>query len=286
MKIVSGHLAPTRGVLKLDGAPVELKGPVDAERRGIVLVHQEIMLAPDLTIAENMFLGREARRGFRVDDREMNRRATEAMGVFGVDAPVDRSGRAPVDRSAPTGADRPGADGPPPRRDLRRADRLADADRDDRASQTHSRTEGQGRRGPLHFPSPRGGEGGRRHRHGSARRQEGDDAAQRRSGTRRHGPPDGRARPSRALSSAPAGRRPGRRRSKSRISARKASPRTRASAFGREKFSASPGWSARDAPNCSKPCSGCARAAARSGSTGGRSTGRTRAPACAPGPSI
>ncbi len=88
MKIASGHLAPTRGVLKLDGAPVELKGPVDAERRGIVLVHQEIMLAPDLTIAENMFLGREARRGFRVDDREMNRRATEAMGVFGVDAPV------------------------------------------------------------------------------------------------------------------------------------------------------------------------------------------------------
>jgi ribose transport system ATP-binding protein len=88
MKIVSGHLAPTRGVLKLDGAPVELKGPVDAERRGIVLVHQEIMLAPDLTIAENMFLGREARRGLRLDDREMNRRATEALHVFGVDAPV------------------------------------------------------------------------------------------------------------------------------------------------------------------------------------------------------
>ena len=49
--------------MKLDGAPVVLKGPVDAERRGIVLVHQEIMLAPDLTIAENMFLGRELARG-------------------------------------------------------------------------------------------------------------------------------------------------------------------------------------------------------------------------------
>src|SRR5271166_2294245 len=88
MKILSGHLQPTRGLLKLDGAPVELKGPVDAERRGIVLVHQEIMLAPALTIAENMFLGREARRGLTVDDREMNRRASEAMRVFGVDAPV------------------------------------------------------------------------------------------------------------------------------------------------------------------------------------------------------
>ena len=76
------------GALKIDGAPVELAGPVDAERRGIVLVHQEIMLAPDLTIAENMFLGREARRGLMVDDREMNRRAAEALKVFGVDAPV------------------------------------------------------------------------------------------------------------------------------------------------------------------------------------------------------
>jgi ribose transport system ATP-binding protein len=88
MKILAGHLAPTRGVLKLDGAPVALAGPVDAERRGIVLVHQEIMLAPDLTIAENMFLGREIRRGLVVDDREMNRRATEAMRAFGVDAEV------------------------------------------------------------------------------------------------------------------------------------------------------------------------------------------------------
>src|SRR5450631_4283585 len=59
MKILAGHLAPTRGAIKLDGSPVELKGPVDAERRGIVLVHQEVMLAPDLSIAENMFLGRE-----------------------------------------------------------------------------------------------------------------------------------------------------------------------------------------------------------------------------------
>jgi ribose transport system ATP-binding protein len=88
MKILSGHLAPTRGSMTIDGAPIELKGPVDAERRGIVLVHQEIMLAPDLTIAENMFLGREVWRGLTLDDKEMNRRAVEAMRVFGVAAPV------------------------------------------------------------------------------------------------------------------------------------------------------------------------------------------------------
>jgi ribose transport system ATP-binding protein len=88
MKILSGHLAPSRGVLRLNGARVELKGPVDAERRGIVLVHQEIILAPDLSIAENMFLGRELKRGLAVDDRTMNRRAADAMRVFGVDASV------------------------------------------------------------------------------------------------------------------------------------------------------------------------------------------------------
>jgi ribose transport system ATP-binding protein len=88
MKILSGYLAPTRGALLLDGKRIELKGPVDAEQRGIVLVHQEIMLAPDLSIAENMFLGRELRRGLTVDDWEMNRQAHEAMRVFGVEAAV------------------------------------------------------------------------------------------------------------------------------------------------------------------------------------------------------
>ena len=89
MKILAGHLAPTRGTMRLDGAPLALRGPVEAERRGIVLVHQEIMLAPDLTIAENMYLGRELRRGLVVDDRSMNARARAAMAVYGVAAPVD-----------------------------------------------------------------------------------------------------------------------------------------------------------------------------------------------------
>ena len=88
MKILSGHLTPTRGIMRLDGADVVLHGPVDAERRGIVLVHQEIMLAPDLTIAENMFLGRELRRGLTLDDKAMNARASEAMRVYGVDVSV------------------------------------------------------------------------------------------------------------------------------------------------------------------------------------------------------
>ncbi|THD41957.1 MAG: sugar ABC transporter ATP-binding protein [Bradyrhizobium sp.] len=94
MRIISGHIEPTRGTLVFEGAPLVFKGPVDAERRGIVLVHQEIMLAPHLTIAENMFLGREMRNGLTVDDRTMERRAREAMKAFGVEVAIDE----PVER--------------------------------------------------------------------------------------------------------------------------------------------------------------------------------------------
>ena len=85
MKILAGHLPPTKGELWLDGKPVVLAGPVDAEARGIVLVHQEILLAPDLTVAQNIYLGRELRKGLTVDDKAMNKGAAEAVRALGID---------------------------------------------------------------------------------------------------------------------------------------------------------------------------------------------------------
>ncbi len=85
MKILAGHLAPTLGSIVIDGQPVVFSGPVDAERRGIVLVHQEILLAPHLTVAQNIFMGRELRHGISVDDREMNRLARAALENLGAD---------------------------------------------------------------------------------------------------------------------------------------------------------------------------------------------------------
>ncbi|MGO4285888.1 sugar ABC transporter ATP-binding protein [Bosea sp. TAB14] len=85
MKLISGHLAPTRGAIEIDGEVVHFAGPVDAESRGIVLVHQEILLAPHLTVAQNIFLGRELKRGLMVDDRAMNAQAATALRQLGVE---------------------------------------------------------------------------------------------------------------------------------------------------------------------------------------------------------
>jgi len=97
MKLLSGYVAPTEGHLSLEGVPVSFAGAAEAENAGIVLVHQEILLAPDLTVAQNLFLGREIERGFMVDDRAMNRRTAELLARIGsVARPRDRVGDLPL----------------------------------------------------------------------------------------------------------------------------------------------------------------------------------------------
>nr|BAT27564.1 ABC transporter [Aureimonas frigidaquae] len=83
MKLLSGYVRPTAGRLSLEGRVVEFSGAAAAEGAGIVLVHQEILLAPDLTVAENLFLGRELRRGIMLDDRAMNQRTATVLGSIG-----------------------------------------------------------------------------------------------------------------------------------------------------------------------------------------------------------
>ena len=83
MKLLSGHAEPTGGKMAMDGTEVAFADAVHAEDSGIVLVHQEILLAPDLTVAQNLFLGRELSRFFAVDDKRMNRRTTEVLARVG-----------------------------------------------------------------------------------------------------------------------------------------------------------------------------------------------------------
>lgn len=83
MRILSGHLQPTSGVMHLNDKPTAFASPVEAERDGIVLVHQEILLAPDLTVAQNLFLGRELRRFGFVDDESMRERTRTVLAELG-----------------------------------------------------------------------------------------------------------------------------------------------------------------------------------------------------------
>jgi fructose transport system ATP-binding protein len=62
IKALSGALVPDEGEIRLDGRPVRFASPIDARRAGIETVYQDLAIAPALTIAENLFLGRELRR--------------------------------------------------------------------------------------------------------------------------------------------------------------------------------------------------------------------------------
>src|SRR5690554_71149 len=93
MKLLSGYVPSTAGHLSLDGQPVEFPDAATAETAGIVLVHQEILLVPDLTVAENLFLGRELSRGIMIDDRTMNQRTADVLASIGAHcSPHDQVG--------------------------------------------------------------------------------------------------------------------------------------------------------------------------------------------------
>lgn len=89
MKLLAGNERPTSGEIHIDGKPITFSGPVEAEAQGIVLVHQEILLAPDLTVAQNIYLGRELSNGLVVDDKTMREGARKALHDLGAQIDPD-----------------------------------------------------------------------------------------------------------------------------------------------------------------------------------------------------
>ena len=79
MKILTGYQLPSSGEVLVEGKPAYFAGSADAEARGIVLIHQELNLAEDLSVAANIFLGREIRRGPFLDVRAMRDRAAALL---------------------------------------------------------------------------------------------------------------------------------------------------------------------------------------------------------------
>jgi rhamnose transport system ATP-binding protein len=85
VKMLAGVYQPDAGELLIDGAPVTLHSPAAARDAGIAVIYQEPALFPDLTVAENIFMGRQPlRAGRRIDRRLMRSEAAALFGRLGV----------------------------------------------------------------------------------------------------------------------------------------------------------------------------------------------------------
>ena len=94
IKVLAGALPFEGGTLDVMGQPRGETTISEVRKEGIAVIWQEFSLAPHLSVVENMFLGRELRRGRRLDKPEMRRQAAEAVASLGVeidlDSPVER----------------------------------------------------------------------------------------------------------------------------------------------------------------------------------------------------
>jgi ABC-type sugar transport system ATPase subunit len=90
MKLLGGVYQPDSGQITLRGKRVSLRSPHEAIRAGVSVIYQELDLAGHLTVAENIYLGREPRRlGLLTDHRALHRRATDLLADLGIHIPGD-----------------------------------------------------------------------------------------------------------------------------------------------------------------------------------------------------
>ncbi|WP_288581881.1 ATP-binding cassette domain-containing protein, partial [uncultured Methylobacterium sp.] len=96
IRLMSGAHRPDHGTVEIDGAPTRLSGPAAAQAAGIAVVHQELLLFPAMTVAENIFLGHAPRRRSGLLDwptmRERARAILDRLDCpdLDVDEPVSR----------------------------------------------------------------------------------------------------------------------------------------------------------------------------------------------------
>jgi len=85
--IIAGLFPPSTGTMTWEGQPYAPTRPGEAIETGVGLIHQEMRLLPDLSIAENVFVGRLLMRAGRIDRETMNKRAAEQLHRLGLDVP-------------------------------------------------------------------------------------------------------------------------------------------------------------------------------------------------------
>ncbi|HTI03340.1 MAG TPA: sugar ABC transporter ATP-binding protein [Acidisoma sp.] len=87
--IIAGLIMPDAGTMEWEGKPYAPTSPGDAMAHGVGLIHQEMRLLPDLTIAENVFVGRLPMTAGHIDREQMRRRASEQLQRLGLDISPD-----------------------------------------------------------------------------------------------------------------------------------------------------------------------------------------------------
>jgi ribose transport system ATP-binding protein len=85
--IIAGLYSPSNGTMTWEGQPYAPTRPGEAIETGIGLIHQEMRLLPDLSIGENVFVGRPLMKSGRIDRETMNKRAAEQLHRLGLDVP-------------------------------------------------------------------------------------------------------------------------------------------------------------------------------------------------------
>mgnify|MGYP001136793987 CR=1 FL=1 len=85
MKVLTGIYKKDSGTITYEGKEVEFKNTREAQDAGIVIVHQELNMLGHLTVAQNLFIGREFKKGITIDDKKMNEEAKKLFDRLNVD---------------------------------------------------------------------------------------------------------------------------------------------------------------------------------------------------------
>lgn len=83
LKVLAGEYRPDSGSIRVAGQPVVFHGPADPAAAGVAIIHQELHLAPEMTVAENLLLGTYPMRGPFLDAGTMRRRAAQVLEQLG-----------------------------------------------------------------------------------------------------------------------------------------------------------------------------------------------------------
>ncbi|MDY5219594.1 MAG: sugar ABC transporter ATP-binding protein [Eubacteriales bacterium] len=97
MKVLTGIYTKDSGTITYEGKEVEFHGPKEAQEAGIVIVHQELNMMNHLTVAQNIFIGREFMKGAIIDDAKMNAESKKLFDQLGINIdPTEKMGNLTV----------------------------------------------------------------------------------------------------------------------------------------------------------------------------------------------